>query len=228
MTGWPLEVDTVVLDIDGTLVDSNYHHTLAWWHAFRQLGHEVPAWRIHRAIGMGGDRLVAEVAGRDVEREAGDAVRTAWEREYDRMVEEVPAFDGAPALLAALRARGFRVALASSGIPRHTAHAVEVLHADEHSDTWTTSEDSESSKPDPELLEVALERVHGTHAVVVGDSIWDVEAARGAGLPALCLLSGGSGRAELLDAGAAEVCSDPRELTTRLDDLLRPRSVPAR
>jgi HAD superfamily hydrolase (TIGR01549 family) len=222
MNAWPRKVDTVVLDVDGTLIDSNYHHALAWWEGFRESGHGVPAWRIHRAVGMGGDRLVTEVAGRDVETSDGDRIRSSWEKHYDEMLDRVQTLPGAQDLLRALRERGFRVALASSGIPRHTRHAVEVLGAEDTTDTTTTSEDAQDSKPDPELLQVALDRVDGDRAVLVGDSVWDVRSGGEAGIPVIGLLSGGFGRAELEEAGAILVCDDAAELVLRLDDLLAP------
>ncbi len=222
MTSWPRPVDTVVLDVDGTLVDSNYHHTLCWWHAFRDHGYDVPAWRIHRAIGMGGDRLVSAVTSDEVEDEDGDRIRDSWEQHYDAVLDQVGPLPGAKALLGALRDGGFQVALASSGIPRHTRHAVEVLEADDAAATTTTSEDAEESKPDPELLEVALGRVDADRAVLVGDSVWDVRSGRKAGIPVLGLLTGGVGRAELEEAGAEVVLDDASELCRRLDELLSP------
>lgn len=223
MTTVPRPVDTVVLDVDGTLVDSNYLHTLAWKSAFREHGYDVPAWRIHRAIGMGGDRLVSAVAGEPAEDEHGDHIRDSWEKRYDSVLDQVTPLPGARQLLALLRDRGFQVALASSGIPRHTRHAVDVLSAGEAAATTTTSEDAAHSKPDPELLEVALDRVDAEHAVMVGDSVWDVRSAREAHIPVVGLLTGGFGRAELEDAGADVVCDDLEELVERLDDLVVPR-----
>jgi HAD superfamily hydrolase (TIGR01549 family) len=224
MTGWPRSVDTVVLDVDGTLVDSNYHHALAWWRAFREQGYDVPAFRIHRAIGMGGDRLVAAVAGDDVEGAAGDQVRDAWQKQYDAVLDQIGPLPAARELLGELRARGFQVALASSGIPRHTRHAVDVLQAGDTASTTTTSEDAEASKPDPELLEIALDRVDAEHALMVGDSVWDVRSGHEAGLPVVGVLTGGFGRAELEDAGADLVCEDLGELRARLDELVVPRA----
>jgi phosphoglycolate phosphatase-like HAD superfamily hydrolase len=223
MASFPLQVDTVVLDVDGTLVDSNYHHTLAWWQSFHEQGRQVPAWRIHRSIGMGGDRLVAAVAGDETEAEIGDDVRDGWEHRFDEHLDDIVPLPGARALLADLDARGFRVALASSGIPRHTAHARDVLEADGRVGTITTSEDAEESKPAPELVEVALDRTDATHAVLVGDSVWDVRSATKAGLPVIALLCGGFGRAELEDEGAAVVLEDLEELRSRLDELVAPR-----
>jgi len=213
-------MDTVVLDVDGTLVDSNYHHTLAWSRAFAHVGIDVPLWHIHRAIGMGGDRLVAAVAGDPVEEAHGDEVRDRWEKEYDAIIGEVGLLPGAKELLAALHERGVDVALASSSIPKHAEHAFGLLDADDLADTATTAEDAEESKPDPELVEEALSRLQGGRACVVGDSVWDVEAARQAGVSAYGVLTGGTGRAELLDAGAVAVYEDARELLERLDEWL--------
>jgi HAD superfamily hydrolase (TIGR01509 family) len=220
MTSFPRAVDTVVLDVDGTLVDSNYHHALAWWQAFHERGEEVPAWRIHRAIGMGGDRLVAAVAGDRVEKELGDEVRGGWEHHYDAMLDDIVPLPGARELLDELDARGFRLALASSGIPRHTRHAQDVLESDDNVGTTTTSEDAGESKPHPELVQVALDRVDATRAVLVGDSVWDVRSAKNAGLPVIAVLCGGFGRAELEQEGADVVLEDLDELRRRLDELV--------
>lgn len=214
-------MDTVVLDIDGTLLDSNYHHTLAWSRAIAAYAdRHVPAAAIHRAIGMGGDRLVAAVAGDDLEERHGDDIRDRWEREYDAIIEDTRLFEGARELLAAIGDAGPKVVLASSGIPKHADHALELLHAGEHSDAWTTSEDAEESKPDPELVAEALDKVAGTSAVMVGDAVWDVEAADRAGLPTIGLLTGGYSRQELLDAGAVAVYDDPADLLAHLDEAL--------
>ncbi len=210
-------MDTVVLDVDGTLLDSNYHHTVAWARAFRHAGISVPLWRIHRAIGMGGDKLVAAVAGDGAEREHGDEIRDRWEQAYDEIIDETVLLPGARELLAALRERDVDVALASSSIPKHAKHAFELLDADDLADTATTSEDAEESKPDPELVEEALSRLGGGSACVIGDSVWDVEAAKRAGVPAYGVLTGGTSRAELVQAGAVGVYEDARDLLDHLD-----------
>jgi HAD superfamily hydrolase (TIGR01549 family) len=212
--------DTAIVDIDGTLLDSNYHHALAWSRAFAHVGTTVPAWRIHRHIGMGGDRLVAAVAGDAIEERHGDAVRDRWEQEYDAIIDETRLFDGARDLLDALREAGLKVVLASSSIPRHAEHALELLDAEEAADAWTTAEDAEESKPDPELLDEALARVGGGRAVMLGDSVWDVAAANERGIPTLGLRSGGFGAAELLEAGAVGVYDDPRGLVEHLQEAL--------
>ena len=211
---------TVVLDVDGTLLDSSYHHAIAWARAFDQVGVDVPVWRIHRAIGMGGDRLVAAVAGDDVEEEHGDEVRERWEAAYDEIIDETRLLPGAQELLSALRDRGLGVALASSSIPKHAEHAFDLLDAGSLADTATTSEDAEESKPDPELVEEALSRLGSRSGCVVGDSVYDVEAAGRAGVPAYGVLTGGYGRAELLDAGARGVYEDLDDLRAHLDEWL--------
>ena len=214
-------IDTVVFDIDGTLLDSNYHHAVAWSRAFDALvDRHVPASAIHRAIGMGGDRLVAHVAGDDVEERLGDAVRERWEQEYDPVMSQTRLFDRARELLAAVQERGLQVVLASSSIPKHAEHALELLDAKELADDWTTSEDAGESKPDPELLDRALEKVSGGQAVMIGDSVWDVEAANRQGIPTIGLLTGGSGYQELVDAGAIAIYRDCADLLEHLDDAL--------
>ena len=213
--------DTAVLDIDGTLLDSNYQHAVAWSRAMdRVLDRHVPVFAIHRAIGMGGDRLVAAVAGEEAEREHGDEVRAAWKEEYDERIGDTVLFEGAQDLLRGLREAGLTVVLASSSIPEHAEHALDLLSADEHAAAWTTSEDAEESKPDPELLDKALEKVEGGRAVMIGDSVWDVEAAHRQGTPTIALLAGGTGRVELTDAGAVAVYRDCRDLLEHLGEAL--------
>jgi HAD superfamily hydrolase (TIGR01549 family) len=214
--------DTAVFDIDGTLLDSNYHHAIAWSRAFEQvLDRHVPVAAIHRHIGMGGDRLVAAVAGEEVEKQHGDDIRDRWEEEYDAISGETELLQGARELLAAIGRSGLKVVLASSSIPKHAERPLKLLHADEHSDAWTTSEDADDSKPSAELLEKALEKVRGGRAVMVGDAVWDVEAAERAGIPTIGLASGGYSREELTGAGAAVVYDDPADLLEHLDEALR-------
>src|SRR5690349_14653713 len=121
--------DTVVFDVDGTLVDTNYHHAIAWYRAFRRHDLTPPIWRLHRAIGMGGDHLVEAVGGKDVERELGDQLRTDWEEEYAPLLGEVRPFEGARDLLAGVAGTGCRVVLASSGKADHVDRYLDLLDA---------------------------------------------------------------------------------------------------
>ncbi len=219
-SGLETSIETVILDIDGTLLDSNYHHTVAWSRAFALAGLSVPGWRLHRALGMGGDRLVTAVTDERVEEKLGDEVRTRWENAYDEIIGETELFDGSADLLSALQEAGLRVVLASSAIPRHAQHALDLIDAATRADAWTTAEDADQSKPHPELLDRALEQVGGGRAVMVGDSVWDVEAAAQRDIPTIGLLSGGFGSDELREAGAVAVYDDPVDLLAHLAQAL--------
>jgi phosphoglycolate phosphatase-like HAD superfamily hydrolase len=210
--------DTVILDVDGTLVDSNYHHALAWSRAFRRHGHDIELWRIHRAIGMGGDKLVAHVAGDEVEQSEGDALRDAWTREFDGLIGEVRPFAGSRPLLEAVKAKGLHLVLASSGQPKHVRTFLDLFGGRSLADAWTTSDDVEESKPAADLLAVALERVGGRQGVMVGDATWDAEAAVAGGMPAIGLLTGGFAEGELRAAGVVDVYAGPSELRSALSD----------
>lgn len=212
--------DTLVIDVDGTLLDSNYQHAIAWARAFEHVGETVPLWCIHRHIGMGGDLLVKAVGGDAVTGERAEAVQDRWEKEFDELIEETRLLPGAKQLLEELQSRGLKVALASSAIPKHAEHAIKLLDAERLADVVTTAEDAEEAKPDPELIEVALDRVKGTKACMIGDSVWDIEAAGKRDLPTIGLLTGGYGRQELLDAGASAVYDDLDDLLAHLDDAL--------
>ncbi|MET0233507.1 MAG: HAD family hydrolase [Kibdelosporangium sp.] len=209
----------VIFDVDGTLVDTNYHHTVAWFRAFRQYGVTVASWRIHRAIGMGGDRLVSEVAGPEVEAKFGDALRDAWQRIFDPMLGEIVTLSGAHDLVAATKQRGFTTAFASSGAPDHVKHYLGLLDVGEWLDDCITSEDVSATKPAPDLIQVALSRVKADNGVLIGDSVWDCAAAEQAGIPCVALLSGGFSEAELLDAGAVSVFGSLPELREDLASL---------
>ncbi len=211
----------VICDIDGTLVDTNYHHALAWYRAFRQHGAPVPLWRIHRAIGMGGDQLVAALAGDEVEREKGDEIREAEKPLYMAMIEEIVPFEGARELLAALGQGEHRLILASSAKQDEVEHYLDLLDARQRADDWTTSADVEETKPEADLVEAALEKAGTREAVMIGDSVWDVEAARRAGIPTLAVLSGGYAEAELRGAGASLVVESVADLHRDLDPVDR-------
>ena len=221
-----------ILDIDGTLVDSNYQHALAWYRAFRLHGITIPVWRCHRAIGMGGDQLVAYLAGEGFDQEEGETVRTEEHALFQQLIHEVQPFAGARGLIEDLKARGCKVVLASSAKPEDVAHYLDLLDARELADGWTSSVDVEATKPEPDLVGAALRRVGARSGVMVGDSVFDCEAAARAGLESVGLLTGGFSADELREAGAATVHESLEELLERLDetplsDLLTPAADPS-
>jgi HAD superfamily hydrolase (TIGR01549 family) len=215
-----IRAQVALLDIDGTLLDSTYHHALAWARAFTEVGHPVPVWRLHRLIGMGGDRIVAEILGAELAEEVGEEVSSRWEAAYDEVIGATRLLPGARELLDGLRAAGLEVVLASSSIPKHAEHALRLLVADDRADAWTTAEDAAESKPHPELLEAALDRTRGDRAVMIGDATWDAIAAARVGVPTIGLRCGGFGEAELRAAGAVAVYDDPADLLAHLDEAL--------
>ncbi len=206
-----------IVDVDGTLVDTNYQHTIAWDRAFSEHGVFPAVWRIHRHIGMGGDHLVGAVAGAEVEAADGDGIRDAEKRFYDELRGEVRPFDGARELIAELKDRGHAVVLASSAHGDDVEHYIDLLEAREIVDAWTTSADVEQTKPEPDLVGAAIDKAGELSAVMVGDSVWDVVAATRAELKTIGVLSGGFSEAELRGAGAVDVFESVLELRRRLD-----------
>jgi HAD superfamily hydrolase (TIGR01549 family) len=205
-----------ILDIDGTLVDTNYHHTIAWYRAFMQSGKVLPLWRIHRHIGMGGDQLVAALAGDEFEAEHGEDVRTAEKALYMSLIHEVRPFEDARPLMEDLAGRGHAIVLASSAKPDEVEHYLDLLDARELTKDWTDAGDVESTKPEPDLVAAAVEKAGGGPAVMVGDSTWDCEAAARASLETVAVLTGGFSEAELREAGAACVFPSLHELRKNL------------
>jgi HAD superfamily hydrolase (TIGR01509 family) len=203
----------VILDVDGTLVDTNYQHAIAWHRAFRRNGHAVQLWRIHRHIGMGGDQLVAALIGDAGEEADGEAIRDAEGEAYDELIGEVEAMDGATELLRELGEDGATLVLSRSAKDEEVNHYLDLLDARDLVAGWTTAADVDQTKPEPDLIEIALEKAGGRRpAVMIGDSTWDVEAAERAGVPTLAVLTGGFSAEELREAGAAEVLTSIGEL----------------
>jgi HAD superfamily hydrolase (TIGR01509 family) len=224
------EPTTVVLDIDGTLVDTNYQHAIAWHRALRDHGYVVQLWEIHRHIGMGGDQIVAALVGEQAERSDGDSIRKAEGGAYGELIGEVQAMHGATELLQELSEDGAKAVLASSAKAEEVEHYVDLLKARGLVEGWTTAADVERTKPHPDLVHAALEKVGPEGpAVMVGDSTWDVKAADAAGIPTLAVLTGGFSEAELREVGAAEVCESIGELRKGRQVLRRLAvSLPAR
>ena len=210
----------VLFDVDGTLVDSTYLHTMAWWQAFRQAGYDVPMASIHRSVGMGGDRILAKLlpAGRDTD--ADSAIMTSHAAVFSTFWPALRPLDGARELLAQCHDGGLAVALASSARERDLEVLRATIGADAFIDAATSSADAKESKPAPDILVAALAavRVPPAAAVYVGDAVWDIYAAGKLGIPAIGLTCGGTSEAELLDAGAVETYPSPRALLENLRD----------
>ena len=206
-----------LLDVDGTLIDANYHHALAWYRGFRRSGITLPLWRIHRHVGMGGDQLVPALVGDEVDGRLGGEIRDARDEEYQQLIDEVAPLEGARELIDDLRRRGLEVVLASSSPQKEIDHYLELLGARELVE-WTTNDDVESTKPEPDLVRAALDKAGTEDAVMVGDTPWDIDAARKAGVETVCVITGGFSEQELRDAGAAGVFESVEELRRRLDE----------
>jgi HAD superfamily hydrolase (TIGR01549 family) len=209
--------EIAILDVDGTLVDTNYHHAIAWFRAFLRNDVVVPVWRVHRHIGMGGDQLVAALAGDEVEERHGDDIREAESELYRELIGEVRTMEGSRELIEDLRERENVVVLASSAKDWEVEHYIELLDAEPIIDAYTTSADVESTKPEPDLIKAALEKADGDgDALLIGDTVWDVEAAKRAGVETLAVLTGGFSEQELRDAGARDVFTSVEELRKSL------------
>jgi HAD superfamily hydrolase (TIGR01549 family) len=205
-----------ILDIDGTLVDTNYHHAIAWYRAFLQSGVTLPLWRVHRHIGMGSDQLVPALTDERFDAEHGDDVRAAEKALYMALIHEVRPLEGARDLVVELADAGHAVVLASSAKPDEVEHYLDLLDVRDHAHGWTHSGDVERTKPEPDLVHAAIEKAGGGPAVMVGDSTWDCEAAQRAGIETLAVLTGGFSEAELREAGAAEVFGSLLELRAEI------------
>jgi HAD superfamily hydrolase (TIGR01509 family) len=210
----------VLLDVDGTLVDSTYLHAVAWWEALRQHDQDVPMAAIHRAIGMGSDKLLDHLLGDDRDKSEDDLVATAHDFLYGAWWERLRPLPGASDLLRALAGRGLAVVLASSAKETELKRLRQVVDADDAITAATSSADAEESKPAPDILQAALSQsdVDPHRAVFVGDSVWDVRAAARLEIPCIGLTCGGTSAAELAEAGAVATYDDPAALLAALDD----------
>jgi HAD superfamily hydrolase (TIGR01549 family) len=207
-----------ILDVDGTLVDTNYQHALAWYRAFRRFGIVLPIWRIHRHVGMGGDQLIPALCGDRVDPRTAEEIRSERASQYRALIEETEPVEGARELMVELKDRGLTVVLASSSPPEELDHYLDLLDARDIADAWTTADDVEATKPEPDLVHAALERGARGKGIMIGDSTWDCEAARRARVQTIAVLTGGFSEQELHDAGAVAVFTSVEELRAGLDD----------
>lgn len=214
----------VLFDVDGTLLDTNYLHALAWRRAFLETGRNVPTSELHRRVGMGSDLLISDVIGTAVP-ELAERISAARQRHFDDLGQEAAAFDGARDLLAAVRSRGTLVVLATSAGEQDLALLLKALDANELVDEIVSGAEVDDAKPSPDVFLAAMQKVNlgPEHCVAVGDTVWDIAAARRSGIGCVCVRTGGSTQHELMEAGALAVYDDAATLLRDLDQSpLRP------
>jgi HAD superfamily hydrolase (TIGR01509 family) len=212
-----------LFDLDGTLIDSVYQHVIAWRAALARIGIDLSVWRIHRRIGMSGGMMVSALlreTGRILSKSEIEQLQEAHKAEYRAQADTVRPLPGATALLSALTDAGVRWAIATSGYAATARSALALLGLPEDT-PMITRDRVRHAKPDPDLFLAAAAEldVEPRHAMVVGDSVWDLLAARRAGALGVGLMSGGYGREELERAGAYRVYADPAEMLARLDEV---------
>jgi HAD superfamily hydrolase (TIGR01549 family) len=214
----------VLLDIDGTLVDSNYFHAIAWFRSFRRHGHDILISDIHRLIGMGADQMLERLPG-----DEDESMEEAWQEEFAKLRDEIVPTPGARDLVRTLKERGATTVYATSGQPQDVEALRAVIGADEWIDEVVSSEEVDASKPAPDIFQLALERVSvdAGDALVIGDTVWDIEAADACGVPCVAVTTGGISEDELKAAGAVAVYASPADLLAGIDRspisrLLRP------
>jgi HAD superfamily hydrolase (TIGR01509 family) len=208
----------ILFDVDGTLIDSSYIHTISWWGAFRQQGYDIPMASIHYYVGMGGGRLVDSLLPADRDRSLDSEIMASHGALYASHWPALRTFDGAKDLLAQCHAAGLSVALASSARKQDLQVMKAVLDSDAFLDAATSANDAKESKPAPDILIAALEAigVEAADAIFVGDAVWDMKAAGALGIPAIGVTCGGVRAGELREAGAVEVYDGPRDLLQNL------------
>ena len=212
-----------LFDLDGTLIDSVYQHVLAWREATQAAGIELPVWRIHRQIGMSGGLMLNALlreTGRPVSKKEAEHIQAVHAKAFAEQASSLRILPGAQELLDTLAAEGVAHAIATSGRLHNARHALKLLKL--HNDVpIVTRDDVRFAKPDPDLFLAAGQRLNVpmSRCVIVGDSVWDLLAARRAFGLGVGLLSGGYGREELERAGAYRVYQDPAELLRHLDEV---------
>jgi HAD superfamily hydrolase (TIGR01509 family) len=202
----------ILFDVDGTLVDTNYLHALAWWRALNDVGEWAPMNAIHRLVGMGGDQLVPRLIGHP----SPPASARRADR-YRELIGDARPFPGAADLLRRVHGEGLAVVIASSAPKDELEVMLQLLDATAAIDAVTSADDAERSKPEPDIFDAAIEagNVDRERCLAVGDSVWDIQAARSAGIGCVAVESGGFSAHELREEGALFVYRDVQELLTQ-------------
>lgn len=209
-----MRTPAVLFDVDGTLADTNYLHTLAWWRALSDAHHDVAMAAIHRLVGMGSSQLLTELIGHD-----DDELSEAHGHHFQRMKGEIRPLPGARRLVEEVSSRGATVVLATSAKERDIDDLLRALDVSDSIDHIVHAADVDEAKPAGDIFATALDIAHCApqDAVVVGDTVWDVEAAGRVGLGVVAVETGGRAHQELLEAGALAVYRDPDDLLDHLD-----------
>jgi HAD superfamily hydrolase (TIGR01509 family) len=220
----------VLFDLDGTLVDTNFHHAVAWQRAFADVGADVSCWRIIELLGRSGDELIAESIGDDLADSRGDDAKDRHDRYFGEYEPVLQTTAGARDLLQAITDEGWQTVLATSAGEKTLKLLRRILDADDLVGHITSSADADRGKPDPDIVSTALERAEITagDAIFVGDAVWDMQAGARAGVPTVGLLSGGASRKALLDAGAVAIYDDPRDVLSNFSDFIKLRTATVR
>jgi len=207
------QIHGVILDIDGTLVNSNDATANAWVEAMKDYGYDVPFEKIRPLIGMGGDRVLPETIGVEKESHIGKQISTRRKQIYkDRYLPTLQAFPGAKALLQEMRKHGLKLAVATSAEEDEAKALLKIVGAEDLIDVQTTAYDVKSSKPSPDMIHVTLERIGYSpdEVVMLADTAYDIEAAKNAGVVTIALRCGGWKDTDL--AGAIAIYNDPADL----------------
>ena len=210
----------VLFDVDGTLVDSNFHHVVAWHHAFLDVEQEVPCWRILGLIGRSGSELVRVLLGDELADKHGSHVEELHTRYFVDSAALLRPLPGARELLEAMAELGWQIVLATSAGEQELAVLRDALDAEQAITAVTSSADADRAKPHPDVVATALERIQAdpSEAIMLGDTVWDVQAGRRAGVPTAVVLSGGITRDALESAGAAAIYAGPLEVQAHLEE----------
>ena len=210
---------TVLFDVDGTLIDSNFHHVAAWHHALLDVDQEVPCWRILGLIGRSGDELLSELLGDALADKHGAHVKKLHTKYFLDSAGLLRRLPGTRELLEAIAERGWKSVLATSAGEEELAVLQETLDSDDLISAVTSAADADRAKPHPDIVAIALERVDAkpTEAIFLGDAVWDVHAAQRAGVPCAAVLSGGTSREALEQAGAAAVYDEPLDVLAHIE-----------